>query len=172
MNKTAALVATVFPGLGHLLRYQNAKGLVLAVCFTTAFCGLLVGTYLYGAESNTSAFALLCLVAMLVLWIIAFVDIIKSMYFVDEAAAQEEKARLYRQALQFGLKGDPKGAKNSLEAALKLDRYDADVLFQLGVVMLRLGETARGRRLLKNSLEADTEEKWRWEIMRILSQSP
>jgi len=172
MNKTAALVATIFPGLGHLMRCRNAKGLVLAVCFTMAFCGLLVGTFLYGGRTNTSTFTLLCLVAMLLLWVIAFVDIIKSMYFVDEAAIQEEKNRLYRQALQLGLKGDLKGAKSSLEAVLKLDKYDADALFQLGVVMLRLGETGRGRRLLKSSLEADTEEKWRWEIMRMLSQSP
>jgi len=170
MNKTAALIATIFPGLGHLIRFQNAKGLVLSVCFTMAFCGLLVGTFLYGGQTDTQPFTLLCLVAMLVLWVVGFVDIIKAMYFVDEVALKEEKDRLYRQGLQYSLKNDLKNAKNSMEAVLKLDKFDTDALFQFGLIMLRMGETRRGRRFLKSSLDADIDEKWRWEIMRILSQ--
>jgi len=169
MSKTAALAATAFPGLGHLFRGLNAKGLTLAVCFTMTLCSLLAGTYLYGGQRDMSVFTLLCLGAMVVLWVIAFVDIIKSMYFVDERATEEEKQRLYRQALEFALRGELKGAANSLEAVLKLDRYDRDALFQLGLVQLRLGDTRRGRKLLKESLDADDEDKWIWEVQRLLA---
>jgi len=169
MNKTVALTATIFPGLGHIMRGQNIKGLTLAICFTVALCGLRGGRFLYGGGRETGTFVLLCLVAMLILWVLAFVDIIKSMYFVDEVAIRSEKDRLYRQAMQFSLSGDLRAAAHSFEAMLKLDKYDQDALFQLGTTLMQLGETARGRRLLKGSLDAANDEKWRWEITEKLT---
>ena len=170
MSKTTALIATFFPGLGHILRGQNVKGLTLALCFTIALCGLLAGKFLYADLSNMNSFVLLCLIAMLILWVLAFADIIKSMYFVDEAAIQAEKDRFYRQGMQYALKGDLRAAANAFEMSLKLDKYDEDALFQLGIALIRLGETGRGRKILKSSLEASDEEKWRWEVMRGLTK--
>ena len=158
----------LFPGLGHIVKGENAKGVVLAICWGLSLQGYLYGTFVW-REMWETWFSAVCLVFAAALWIFAIVDIARRLYFVDEDAAARERDRLFSEAMVAYLQGDLNRAEETLHMMLKMDRDDPDGRFHLAMIYKEKGDSDKARRVLRRCRSVDDADKWAWETEQELA---
>jgi tetratricopeptide (TPR) repeat protein len=88
----------------------------------------------------------------------------------DPERHRAEIERLYRESLSCYLKGEWRGARLLCEQVLARDETDAEALFHLGLVHVRLNQFELARRAFRQCLESAGGTTWRWEIERELER--
>lgn len=160
-----AILASLVPGLGHLVLRRHLQGVVFFAIFAASLNGVLVGT-LWQDDVVAPRIFFTSATAAAVVWLFSVASVVRLALLVDrEALARAREVKL-REALTHYLRGENEQAVIALEAGrdLDLDGVDADILFHLGALRRRLGEHWRARRLFRRCLAVDVEGKWRWEV--------
>ena len=165
MRSACILMSILFPGLGHIVKGEHAKGVVLSICYGLSLQGFLYSTYVWRLMF-APAFPAVCLVLAVALWAFALVDISRRLYFVDEDAEARNRDRLFREGLLAYLRGDLPRSEEALVNLLKVDRDDADGCFHLALVYRQKGDVEKARKTLRRCRSADDNDKWEWEIER------
>ncbi|MFH0964457.1 MAG: hypothetical protein V2A58_10655 [Planctomycetota bacterium] len=165
MRVVYVVLTILFPGLGHLVKGEHLKGVVLGICFALPFSGFLVSWAVY-TEAFHPAFEIVCLCLFAAVWIVAIIDIARRVYFVDESATLKEKERLFREGVEAYLRGDFNRAEEALHALLRVDHDDPDGYFHLAMVFKEKGDLERARKALRRCRSVDDADKWAWEVQR------
>lgn len=82
-----------------------------------------------------------------------------------------ERSKLIRDGTAAYLRDEFGTALESFRRILKLFPQDIEALFRLGVISIRSGDVRAGRKWLRQTIKFDLEDKWRWEIERVLKRS-
>lgn len=162
MRSLYVVMTLLFPGLGHIVKGEHAKGVALAICYALPVQGFLYSTYVW-RDMWEQWFSLVCLALAAALWVVALVDIARRLYFVDEDAVARERDRLFHEGVVAYLRGDLNRAEDTLHTMLKRDRDDADGWVQLAMVYKGKGDIVKARKALRRCRSIDDAEKWAWE---------
>ncbi len=168
-SRGLALVLSLVPGWGHV--YLGREGLGLLTFTVTAFGMFLflnVALIYDGQHRLALARAIASLTVLFWVWSVA--DVWRRSSSGRRRRLEEEKLRLLRQGMIEYLRDEMEASESTFRACLKLDGFDAEALFRLGVVTSRRGKTAEARRFLRRARREDLDAKWSWEIANELKR--
>ena len=160
MKKLPTLLASlVLPGIGHILRSRIAVGVAF-------FFGVIVllNVLAYAAfravpaPSGRQAAVLvggLCLV-----WLGCQAHLAYLLYGVDPARHAERKERAFHEGLQHYVRDELTDAIRQFEDVLRIEPFDHDAYFYLGLCLSKAGIYRRAVRCFKKCIEFDDERKW------------
>ncbi len=164
-----AIPLSVIPGAGHIYLHRYLQGFIFFALFATAANGVLVGAFWQG-EAQARLIFTVSAIAAPVIWLASLAHVLKLTIGTDREALALKREGKLREALVHYLRDEHAETERRLGEARRLDvdRCDADVLFYLGAVRLRLGDDRGARRLFRQCLACDSSAKWEDEVEREL----
>ena len=163
MKRLLTLLASlILPGVGQVLRGRIAVGIAFFVGFVA-----LLDVFAYAAFRTPPAaewqiatvLGCLCLV-----WFGCQAHLGYLLYGLDPNRDAERKELAFHEGLRYYLRDELPEAIRQFESVLRMDRFDRDAHFHLGVCLSRGGSYRRAIRCFKKCIEFDDDRKWAGEV--------
>ena len=169
-SRYRVVALTIWPGLAQIWSGQEALGLLLGVCFASAFNLAIVSRWIW-REVFAAGWADFFLVLAALWWV---ASLVYTVWWIGLCHPDRHRAlidRLYREAHEAYLQGRWRDSKRRLEQILARDETDSDALMQLATLYQRTDQPELARQTLKQCLQSKEGAKWRWEIQQASSQA-
>ena len=149
----------VLPGIGHILRSRIAVG--VAFFFGVIVLLNVLAYAAFRAEPATSGRRAAVLVGGLCLvWLGCQAHLAYLLYGVDPAKHAERKERAFHEGLQHYVRDELSDAIHRFKDVLRIEPFDHDAYFYLGLCLSKAGTYRRAVRCFKKCIEFDDERKW------------
>ena len=164
MRKLPILIASlILPGIGHVVRGRIAVGVAF-------FLGVVVVTNVYA----WAAFRVmppapewqrdLLVGGLCLLWAGCQAHLLWLLYIANPARHAARREEAFREGLEHYVRNELADAIGRFDEALRIERFDCDAWFHLGVCHSRAGGYRRAVRCFKKCTEFDDERKWGEEV--------
>ena len=171
MKKLPILLASlILPGIGHILLGRIALGVAF-------FLGVVVVMNVYAWEvfrmmaparewQGKALLGGLCL-----LWGGCQAHVIWLLYIANPARHAARREEAFREGLRHYMRDEFADAISRFEEVLRIERFDFDAWFHMGVCHSRAGNYRRAVRCLKKCVEFDEERKWATEVAQEMQKA-
>lgn len=161
--KILIALASLVPGIGHILAGRCARGLFFFVPFLFFLNQAFLGR-LFWDDPPAGGVVTACRWCAAIVWGYAQVDIWRILFWKGTASLRKRKQEQLRTALDHAEKEQLDEAIHLLRQVLKLDREDADAYFHMGLLHRRQGKLDRARRYFRKCRVYDLDNKWTWRV--------
>ena len=166
MKKLPTLLASlVLPGIGHILRSRIAVG--VAFFFgVIVLLNILAYAAFRAVPAPSGRRAALLVGGLCLVWLGCQAHLAYLLYGVDPAKHTERKERAFHEVLQHYVRDElSRSFRNRrllyrIEDVLRIEPFDHDAYFYLGLCLSKAGIYSRAIRCFKKCVEFDDERKW------------
>lgn len=156
---------SIVPGLGHIYIGRCLKGVFLFMLFALFIDAAYIVPFLFSPETRVVRGTL---VAAAIVWFYTFSDVVRLTYLANTERKLKRKNELFATGVRQFLRGEYEPARDTFHQVLRLNRYDPDAHFYIGMAFKSLGKPYKARKHLKNALSYDDTKKWNFEVLQEL----
>jgi len=164
------LLSLVLPGIGQILCGWIAVGLTFFLCEVVLVNAFIIMTF--HLEEEPTSWQLRVLVACFAaIWLGCQAHLAWLLFARDTRKRHEQKELAFREGLRYYVRDELNDAVRQFQRVLRLDRFDCDARFYLGVCCSRAGRYCRAIRHLRKCSELDDDRKWALDVQEELRKA-